>query len=115
MDDRTFHQSSFNHNIQQKDLDNLKDHLCDMTLIKRRNKRCWIFWIPNQCPWEPFMEEAWPFSKDCDVKTINTEDNGSFPADCRMGSGWKGNVETFVEDDSYKINWASLFKRPACV
>ena len=115
IDDKTFNQASFNHNLQQMDLDNLKDHLCDMTLIKRRNKRCWIFWIPNQCPWEPFMEEAWPFSKDCDVKTINTEDNGSFPADCRFGSGWKGNLETFVEDDSYKIKWASLFKRPACV
>jgi len=32
-----------------------------------------------------------------------------------MGSGWKGNLETFVEDDSYKINWATLFKQPACV
>ena len=87
-----------------------------MTLIKRKLKGdCLILWIPNQCPWEPFSEEAWPNSKDCDVKTINSRDAGSFPRDCSKGPGWNGNLETFVEGDSYKINWASLVKQPACV
>jgi len=115
MDDRTVQQASFNQNLTQTDLDNLKDHYCDMTLIKRRKARCWIFWVPNQCPWENFTEEAWPFSKNCEVKTTNTEDAGSFPRDCSKGPGWKGVLETFVEGDSYKINWASLVKQPACV
>ena len=118
LDDRTMYQASFNHTLTQKDVDQLKDHLCDMTLIRRNVKKgCLILWIPNQCPWESFTEEAWPYSKDCDVKTINSEDagTGSFPRDCSKGPGWNGTLETFVEGDSYKINWASLVKQPACV
>ena len=116
LDDRTMYQASFNHTLTQKDVDQLKDHLCDMTLIRRNVKKgCLILWIPNQCPWESFTEEAWPYSKDCDVKTINTKDSGSFPRDCSKGPGWNGTLETFVEGDSYKINWTSLVKQPACV
>ena len=116
IDDRTFRQATFNHTLTQRDLDKLKDHFCDMTLIKRKLKGdCLILWIPNQCPWEPFVEEAWPFSRGSEVKTVDTKDVGSFPRDCSKGPGWKGNLETFVEGDSYKINWASLFKQPSCV
>ena len=115
LDDRTMYQASFKHTLTQRDLVNLKEHLCDMTLIRRNAKDCLILWIPNQCPWEPFTEEAWPFSKDCDVKTINSEDAGSYPRDCSKGPGWNGTLETFVEGDSFKINWASLVKQPACV
>ena len=68
MDDRTFRQASFNHTLTQRDLDDLKDHLCDMAMIKRKAKGgCLILWIPNQCPWEPFTEEACPFSKKWDI------------------------------------------------
>ena len=116
LDDRTMYQASFKHTLTQRDLVNLKEHLCDMTLIRRNaNEDCLILWIPNQCPWESFTEEAWPYSKDCDVKTINSGDAGSFPRDCSEGPGWNGTLETFVEGDSYKINWASLVKQPACV
>ena len=116
LDDRTMYQASFKHTLTQRDLVNLKDHLCDMTLIRRNVKKgCLILWIPNQCPWESFTEEAWPYSKDCDVKTINTKDSGSFPRDCSKGPGWNGTLETFVKGDSYKINWTSLVKQPACV
>ena len=116
MDDRSFYQASFSQTLTQRKLDKLKEKFCDMTLIRKDIKRgCLILWIPNQCPWKPFTEEDRDFSKDCEVRTIDTKDAGSFPRDCSKGPGWRGALETFMEGDSYKINWASLVKQPACV
>ena len=38
-DDRTMYQATFNQILIQEDLDKLKDHLCDMTLIRRNVKK----------------------------------------------------------------------------
>ena len=61
------------------------------------------------------MTSLWSSVRGSEVKAVDTKDVGSFPRDCSKGPGWKGNLETFVEGDSYKINWASLFKQPSCV
>ena len=60
-------------------------------------------------------------TKCCDKKIIgkeDIEDLGFFPKDCSNGAGWDDStrkLETIVEGDSYKINWASLLKQPSCV
>ena len=119
MDDQTFQEITVNHTLKQTDLDFLLNStICDMTLIqKRAGGGCFLLWIPNQCPWNSFTDdEAYDDTKDCDKdKEINKEEVGFFPRNCVAGAGWEGKLETFIEGDSYKINWTSLVKRPACV
>ena len=117
MDDQTYEEATVNLPLQQNDLDELKRYICDMTLIQKREEDCLILWIPNQCPWDEITDqEAYEDTKDCEVKTIGEEDPRFAPDTCAGGAGWKGKWEgTIVEGDSYKINWASLVKQPACV
>ena len=122
IDDRRYQRASLNHTLSQEDLDHLKEHFCDLTLVKKEREGCLMMWLPNQCLWESW--ESWdklePWEKrlngmECDAKTINSEDDDFFPSDCSKGPGWRGVLDTFVEGNSYKINWTSLVKRPTCV
>ena len=114
IDDRRYKRATLNHTLSQEDLDHLKEHFCDLTLVKKEREGCLMMWLPNQCLWESW--ETWdklePWEKrhnsmECDAKTINSEDNDFFPSDCSKGPGWRGVLDTFVDGNSYKINWTS--------
>ena len=120
MDDQSFTETTVNLTLSQGDLEKLKSTFCDMTLIQKHGEECLILWIPNECPWENFsLEKADQETKCCDKKIIgkkDAEDFGFFPKNCRNGAGWDDSkLETIVEGDSYRINWASLLKQPSCV
>ena len=111
LDNTEYHAVSVRRTLTQKDIDDLKDHICDMTLVKNQQRQdCVILWIQNQCEWEPYAEDI-----TCSHRTINVEDEDNFPDDCSQGMNWKGTLDTFVEGDSCKLNWTSLVKQPACV
>ena len=110
-DNTEFHALSTNRNLTQKDIDDLRGQICDMTLVMNQEQEdCVILWIQNQCEWEPYAE-----GRNCSHRTINVEDEENFPGDCSQGMNWKGTLDTFVEGDSCKLNWTSLVKQPACV
>ena len=65
MNDKTFEEATVNYTLKQNDLDELKGHICDLTLIQKHAEGCLILWLPNQCPWENITnEEAFEDTKE---------------------------------------------------
>ena len=99
--------------IEKSALETLKENICDLAFVKRRNSsaKCMLWRPQNTCQWHPIF----PLSKNCQYQTINKPDFQDFPRNCELGPGWNGLLELEVQNGSYKLNWAALVKQPRCV
>ena len=88
-------------------------------------ENCQVWHTENKCPW--ITESKYTYYSghnyseiddlyNCELKIAKGDPEiGLFPENCMHGPGWKGTVNTSVEEGRYIIYWASLVKHQSCV
>ena len=100
----------------QVDVKRYKKEICHLAFVGLSKDSCVKFFTQNWCPWVKTSEEhlpIWATNISCETKTLNTPGFDVSPF-CYDGPGWKGTLETALEEGVHQISWESLVKQPHC-